>query len=468
MEKLSIGRYRLHEAIASGGMAVVHLGRLAGAAGFSRTVAIKRLHPHLAKDPELVRMLLDEARLASRVRHPNVAPIFDVVVERGEVCLVLEYVEGESLSQLLTKAQARGERVPLGIALAIVSGALRGLAAAHAATADDGTPLGLVHRDVSPQNILVGVDGIARVIDFGVAKATARLQTTQDGQLKGKFGYMAPEQLHLESVDARTDIYAAGIVLWEALAGRRLFDAPELAAVLARTTAVADPPSRHAPDLDPAVDQVVLRALSLDPGDRYPTAAAMVQALTAVGPIGSPDEVSAWVRRIGGEELLLRQARVAAVESGAAPDAVQAGTSEVATAVATVVPSPPKRRPIGVRAGALLIAAGVALVLAFASGTRFSRSGGQGASPASSTPASTAEEDRGADMPPSPAPTLLSSTSAAHGSATPPRRRGSATSVPHHGPASPKASGPPSYCSQRKLAFTTGPDGIERPRPECL
>jgi len=162
--------------LASGGMATVHLGRLIGPAGFSRTVAIKRLHDQFASDPQFVSGLLDEARLTARIRHPNVVPTLDVVATGEQVLLVLEYVQGESLSRLLASSNERGERVPLPIVVSIIAGVLHGLQAAHEATSDKGEPLHIVHRDVSPQNVMVGVDGVARVLDFGVAKAVGRLQ----------------------------------------------------------------------------------------------------------------------------------------------------------------------------------------------------------------------------------------------------------------------------------------------------
>src|SRR5262245_25807707 len=167
---LIVGRYALFEPIAAGGMATVHLGRARGAAGFLRTVAIKRLHEGIAKNPNFVAMMLDEARLSARVRHPNVVSTVDVVNENGELFIVMEYVHGDSLSRLMKVAHARAERIPLGIAASIAVGTLHGLHAAHEARSDRGEPLGIIHRDVSPQNILVGIDGVARVADFGVAK----------------------------------------------------------------------------------------------------------------------------------------------------------------------------------------------------------------------------------------------------------------------------------------------------------
>ncbi|HEV8244207.1 MAG TPA: serine/threonine-protein kinase, partial [Polyangiaceae bacterium] len=185
----SIGRYTLYGEIASGGMATVHVGQLSGPEGFSRTVAIKLLHKQYAKDPNFVDMFLDEARLAARIRHPNVVSTLDVVRVEDELFVVMDYVHGESLAHLVRAASVDGGHVPPRIASAILVGALLGLHAAHEATDGKGKPLSIVHRDVSPQNILVGIDGVARVADFGVAKAASRVHTTQGGEIKGKISY---------------------------------------------------------------------------------------------------------------------------------------------------------------------------------------------------------------------------------------------------------------------------------------
>ncbi|MGH7294995.1 MAG: serine/threonine-protein kinase, partial [Polyangiaceae bacterium] len=226
-------------------MATVHLGRLLGPAGFARTVAIKQLHAQFATDPEFVSMFLDEARLAARIRSPHVVPIVDIVADGGELLLVMDYVQGESLVRLLRSVLQARELVPLDIAVAVIAGALHGLHAAHEATDEQGNPLGIVHRDVSPQNILVGTDGLARLLDFGVAKAAGRIQTTREGQIKGKIAYMAPEQLRSEPVTRRTDVYAAAVVLWETLTCRRLFRADnEGAIVTSILQSEIEPPSR--------------------------------------------------------------------------------------------------------------------------------------------------------------------------------------------------------------------------------
>ncbi|HEY6458566.1 MAG TPA: serine/threonine-protein kinase, partial [Polyangiaceae bacterium] len=262
----TIGRYALYGAIASGGMATVHFGRLLGAGGFSRTVAVKRLHEHFARDPQFVMMFMDEARLASRIRHPNVVPTLDVVSAGDELFLVMEYVEGESLARLLKAATRRGERIPLAIACSIAAGLLHGLHAAHEARDERGAPLGIVHRDISPQNVLVGSDGVARILDFGVAKAAGSQQTTREGQLKGKLTYMAPELFGGARPQRAIDIYAAAVVLWEAIVGRHLFagetDADTVGRILASRV---DPASKHVAAVPPELDAVILRGLRADP-----------------------------------------------------------------------------------------------------------------------------------------------------------------------------------------------------------
>jgi serine/threonine-protein kinase len=314
-----MGRYALFREIAAGGMAVVHLGRLQGPVGFSRTVAIKRLYPQYARDPEFVSMFLDEARLAARIRHPNVAPTLDVVASAGELFLVMEYVHGDSLARLLRQAQDRRERIPPRVILSIAAGALSGLHSAHEARGARGEPLGIVHRDISPQNILVGVDGSPRIVDFGVAKAAGRVQTTRDGQLKGKIGYFAPEQIS-GTVTRKTDIFAMSIVLWEALAGRRLFRGENDATTLYNLLhAPIAPPSTFAPEIPPGIDAAVLRGLERDPSKRFESAREMALELERHMQLASPNDVGAWVERLAHESLTKRAGFVAEVE-GSGPE----------------------------------------------------------------------------------------------------------------------------------------------------
>ncbi|AKV02347.1 serine/threonine protein kinase [Labilithrix luteola] len=312
----TVGRYVLYGELAAGGMATVHFGRLSGPVGFSRTVAIKRLHPQFAKDPEFVTMFLDEARLCGRIRHPNVVPTLDVVATAGEIFIVMEYVSGEALSKLLKTAWQKGIQIPPRVAATILSSVLHGLHAAHQTKDEHGRELGIVHRDVSPQNILVGADGVARVLDFGVAKAAGRTQTTRDGQVKGKIAYMPPEQLSGGQVTRQSDIYAASVVLWEAVAGRRLFDGETEAIVLVRAIeGKVDPPSTYRPELTPEADRVILKGLAREPADRFATAREMAMAIEQTIGLASPSEVGEWVELVAADELGRRAARIAEIES---------------------------------------------------------------------------------------------------------------------------------------------------------
>ena len=312
----NLGRYALYGEIAAGGMATVHLARLLGSVGFARTVAIKRLHPAFAHDPEFVSALLNEARLAARIRHPNVVSTLDVVSEDGELFLVMEYVAGESLSRLVRKTREAGKRVPVRYVVGIMAGALEGLHAAHEAKSERNVALGIVHRDVSPQNIHVGTDGVTRVLDFGIAKATNRVQDTRTDQIKGKIAYMSGEQLAKAPVDRRADIYSASVVLWEALTGHRLFTADDVPAlVYAIVNEEVLPPSTLVPDLPAGLDAIVMRGLDRDPTKRWSTAREIAAALEAVVAPAPAREIGHWVEQAAGEALAARQDLVHSIES---------------------------------------------------------------------------------------------------------------------------------------------------------
>ncbi|MGE3672897.1 MAG: serine/threonine-protein kinase, partial [Polyangiaceae bacterium] len=272
-------------------------------------VAIKRLHPHLAKEKEFVEMFLDEARLAAGIHHPNVVPILEVGASERGYYLVMEYIEGDTLARLLARAATTAGKIPADIAIKILLDMLQGLHAAHELKDEKGQATELVHRDVSPQNILVGMDGVSRITDFGVARAASRLSATRVGQLKGKIAYMAPEQAAGDTrVDRRADIFSAGIVLWEVLASRRLFKAENEAATLSRV--VSEPiPNLHdlAPDVHPQISLVCMKALERDPDKRFSTCAqfadVLERAAAAVGKIAAPREVAAYVQEVIGTEI---------------------------------------------------------------------------------------------------------------------------------------------------------------------
>ncbi len=312
-------RYALYGPIASGGMATVHFGRLLGSGGFSRTVAIKRLRGELLESPEFISTLLDEARLVSRIRHPNVVPTLDVVEGRDELFLVMDYVVGESFSRLQHTLRDRHAQLRPQIATGILCGVLYGLHAAHEARDELGVPLNIVHRDVSPQNVLVGIDGHARLLDFGIAKGRGRLQTTRAGQLKGKLSYMAPEQILGEEPDRRTDVYSAAVVLWEALTGRRLFPGSDKGSDdfdLIPTILEADiePPSAVVPTIPPQLDGIVMYGLNRERTARYSSARDFAIALEEKVGVATNRQIGEWVEETAKEALAGRALQLAALE----------------------------------------------------------------------------------------------------------------------------------------------------------
>ena len=323
---IRVGRYLLHAPIARGGMATVHAARLMAAEGVTRLVAAKRLHPHYVDDPEFVAMFHDEARIASRIHHPNVVPVLDVILDGEEVILVQEYVHGVPLSYLFKLALASREPVPLPITLTIVSGVLAGLHAAHEATDDVGEPLNIVHRDVSPQNVLVSVDGVPRLVDFGIAKARTSLHHTREGFFKGKLAYMAPEQIRAERVTRGADIYAAGVLLWELLVNRRFYDGKNDPAFVRAVALGATPTPTEALEAERGtieadrwaqvylLEPIIARAMATQPEDRYATAAEMAAALADVAPNAPAAEVAAWVKTAGAQYIEKRQRMLAANE----------------------------------------------------------------------------------------------------------------------------------------------------------
>jgi serine/threonine protein kinase len=312
-EPRQIGRYAMYGVLASGGMATVHLGRLAGAAGFARTVAIKALRPQYAEDPEFVSMFIDEARLAARIHHPNVVPTLDVVSNQNELFTVMDYVHGETLSRLIRAS--RGTTIPLSFVVAIMRDVLNGLHAAHESTDELGQPLGVVHRDVSPQNVIVGADGVARVLDFGVAKAAGRIQTTREGELKGKIAYMAPEQFS-GSVSRSSDIFAASVVLWEAIVGDKLFSGANEGEIIAKILhhEIASPRIKRL-DLPLPIEEIVMRGLSRAPEDRFATALEMSNALVQAQEPARIAEVGAWVTGLAAQTLHDRETLIREMET---------------------------------------------------------------------------------------------------------------------------------------------------------
>lgn len=316
-------------------MASLYFGRMLGPESLARPLAIKRLHPTYARSPELVAMLLDEATLLARVDHPNVVRALDVVREGDELYVVLEYVRGESLAGLMGGNERR--RIEPALAAAIMIDVLEGLHAAHEARDEAGASLGLVHRDVSPQNILVGTDGHARVIDFGIAKASQKSHATRPGDVKGKLEYMAPEQLEAQQVDRRTDLFAVGVVLWEMIVGRTLFRADTDGGTIMRLLAgdVARP-SELADGIPSALDDLILKATRPEPSERFATAEVMQIALEGAVKAASSRAVAAWVLDQAKDLLAARDAVVSAFVSQRSP--IDLGTGDRSLSVSTIEP----------------------------------------------------------------------------------------------------------------------------------
>jgi serine/threonine-protein kinase len=282
----TIGRYEFLVPIARGGMAAVWACRLKGSRGFSKIVAVKTMLPSLSDDPAFEQMFLDEAQIAAQIRHPNVAEIMDLGEEEDVLYIVMEYVDGESLATILRAVGKDKARMPLAIALRLMTDACHGLHAAHELRNVEGKHMGLVHRDISPQNILLSFDGVAKLVDFGVAKAAGRTSSeTTAGQIKGKAPYMSPEQALGQPVDRRTDLFAMGIVLFQVSTGKHPFRGESDVATLHNILHRSVPSPRFVDDKFPRpLEAVINKALQRDPSKRYQTAADMASALERVFP----------------------------------------------------------------------------------------------------------------------------------------------------------------------------------------
>jgi eukaryotic-like serine/threonine-protein kinase len=266
-----LGRYTLLRPLGAGGMAELFLARADGIEGFAKLVALKRILPHKATNERFVRMLLNEARLVAGLDHPNIAQVHDIGLEHGEYFFAMEYVHGQDLARILRRAPHH--KLHLENALHIAIGVCSGLHCAHIARDNTGRPLDIVHRDVSPSNVLISYQGAVKLVDFGVAKAATAVSETREGVIKGKYGYMSPEQCLGEPLDRRSDVFAVGILLWEMTVGRRLYMFKGELASLQRIVYVDAPrPSKFAPQYPAPLEQIVMRALARDPKQRYQSA----------------------------------------------------------------------------------------------------------------------------------------------------------------------------------------------------
>jgi serine/threonine-protein kinase len=294
MQSDRIGKYRIIAKLGQGGMATVYLSIVPGPVGFNKLLVVKVLKEELSQDPDFLSMFLNEARLAARLNHANVVHTYEVGVEDSQHFLVMDYLDGQPLHSLLRRAART--RMPLDVHVRILADALAGLHYAHTLTDFDGTPLFVVHRDVSPQNVFVTYDGQVKVVDFGIAKAVGAASTTQSGVFKGKLAYVAPEQAGGDPVDARSDIFSIGVMLWEAIAARRFAQGDSQTTILAKRLSGTEPRIREAvPDADPELAEICDRAMAQRPNDRFPSALAFRDALE-----GFLDRFS---RRVGAREV---------------------------------------------------------------------------------------------------------------------------------------------------------------------
>ena len=359
------GKYLLERKLAEGGMAEIFLARpgpgasasALASAGASLTgtgaltndkrgaIVVKRLFSHHSAEKEFVRMFFNEAQLASRLKHPNIVDIFDQGEFEGTYYLAMEYIAGEDLRSIAQQADVVDKRPPFAVVCRIIIDMLAGLHYAHTLTDDDGRPLGLVHRDISPQNVLVTYDGVVKVIDFGIAKATQKHnnEQTQAGLIKGKYAYMSPEQTRSGALDARSDVFSAGILLWELVAWRRLFKrASDLATLVAVTEEPAPSMTLYTPEVPRELDEVVLKALAMEPADRWASAKefhdALLGCIDQLGWDGSHEALGRYMRELFQQKLQQERKQ----EARAALDAERASAMSMRSAAKPAAPSAPQ------------------------------------------------------------------------------------------------------------------------------
>ena len=304
-----LGKYEILALLALGGTAEIYLARIGGAAGFEKYVVVKCLHDHLADDPEFVKMFLDEARLAAVLDHSNIVQTFELGEHENRYYMVMEFLAGLSLAMIVRRASERlaGGKIPVPLILNMAAQAAAGLHYAHERQAN-GKPLNMVHRDISPQNLVISFEGVVKVVDFGIARADQRDTKTKAGTIKGKFAYMSPEQCVATNIDRRTDVFALGVIIWELLTGRRLFKRNSPYETYQAVIECAVPvPSTINVELDPAIDAIVMKSVAKDKEGRYPTAEALGDALLGYlhhrGKSSGPADVGRWLEEHFAQEI---------------------------------------------------------------------------------------------------------------------------------------------------------------------
>ena len=370
-----LGRYELVELLGQGGMGEVWLARISGAGGFEKPCIVKMVLPALVKDRQFVERFLHEGKVLVHLSHSNIAQVYDMRDEEGVLYMALEYVAGVDVWQLMSMLEQQQELIPIPVALFIAWQAAEGLSYAHHKAAPDGSALAIVHRDVSPQNVMVSYEGEIKVIDFGIARSAARSHATQAATVLGKLGYMSPEQATAGEVDARADQFALGVLLWELLTGRRFVRAattPEMMVAMTRPPLQPLPPLRS--EVDAALDAVVQKALSPSPGDRYPTTddfgRALLSELARLGGPPSKRQVGEWVKLKCGDAWTANQrlmSKISTLERTGEPTTPQFPPEQLAETLAKAKPIPlvtPVAEPRERSSSAPLIVALAALLLA--------------------------------------------------------------------------------------------------------
>jgi len=492
----AVGKYRIVMPLGQGGTADVYLAVADGPSGFTKLVVVKVLRKSLASDADFRLMFVSEARLAARLHHPNIVQTNEVIEVDGASVLVMEYLDGQPLSQVIVRGKQGG--FTLAMQLRVLVDALAGLHAAHELADFDGTPLGVVHRDVSPHNLFVTLEGHAKVLDFGIAKLERSLVETEVGTVKGKLRYMAPEQIASDKLDRRADIYAAGVILWEALTGERMWKVSQEGEIRARVLAGDLPMSETVrPDVPPALARICRRALARAPGDRHATARQLADeldaAMTELGLAASHREIGATVAQLFADVRAETKRTIEAKLGRASMATGLAAVSDTGETRVLRASQPARRRPWGLMGG---VAAAVIALLAVVIWRVASVAPEAGsASPAVSrprvgalappapaaqaqasltatSPDATAKPDETATSPVA-APKTMRPPGAAAGKMTakrlPPAPPPGGGALPAADTALPPAASPPAQpppeCAH---PFFVDKDGIKRFRPECM
>ncbi|MFO0595978.1 MAG: serine/threonine-protein kinase [Myxococcaceae bacterium] len=335
---IRFGKYTLIDRIAVGGMAEIFLARQAGLEGFEKTIVIKRIRPHLSKQPNFVKMFLNEAKLAAQLNHPNIVQIYDLGKISESYFIAMEYIFGRDMRRIIPKADALGIPFPMVYALKIASSVCEGLYYAHARTDLYGNALNIVHRDVTPENIFVSFDGTVKVLDFGIAKAANQIEQTRAGEIKGKLSYMSPEQCMGKVLDNRSDIFSLGTVLYEWLTGFKLFTGDSEVAILKSITeGKIYAPSYFKADIPEAVEAILMKALEKDREKRYQTAWEMQydldQFLSQYEFTPSNIHLSNFLKQLFNDELEEEKDRLARARQPAGPDEIIEEAEEIVSVV---------------------------------------------------------------------------------------------------------------------------------------